>query len=128
MDMEHSVVPIHTPCVPSLANEGEIWRPHLTVDASHSRKHIIAFADEQTPYAKRLPTGVFGCEIWFKMGAAAPADPSELTLLGIDTQSPYTVTYDMESETQIVHYQARWTYDDGEAGAWSKPIKSVISA
>ena len=99
-----------------------ITAPSLTVDTSQRLRHTIAFTDG-TRTAK--PDGVRGCEIWVKLGTA-PTNLDELTFLGLDTRSPYMVSYDGKEAGQMAHYMARWSNSRGETGPWSETVSATI--
>ena len=79
-----------------------------------------------TPTSKAKPEGVLGCEIWVKIGGAAPTDPSELHFLGLDTRTPYTIEYGGEDTGKTAHYMARWSSTRAEQGPWSETASATI--
>lgn len=101
-------------------------RPVATVDTGQRLRHTIAFVDELTPTSRAKPDGVSGCEIWVKVGTA-PADPSELSYLALDTRSPYVAVYDGADAGKIAHYMVRWISTRGESGPWSQTVSGTIT-
>lgn len=72
-------------------------RPFVRVDTSQRLQHTIHFADESSPTSRAKPDGVMGAQVWVKVGPPGdppPADPKELTLLAVDTRTPYTTDFD----------------------------------
>lgn len=101
-------------------------RPVASVDTSQRLRHTIKFRDEATPNNNAKPDGVMGCEIWVKVGNA-PADPSELHFLGLDTRTPYTAEYGGEDAGKIAHYMLRWVNSKGKQGPWSQTVSATIT-
>jgi hypothetical protein len=103
-------------------------RPVAQVDTSQRLRHTITFTDETTPTSLAKPDGVMGCEIWVKVGNAAPADDSELRFLGLDTRSPYTAEYDGGDAGKTAYYMLRWVNGKGEQGPWSQTVSATVTA
>ena len=102
-------------------------RPVASIDTSERLRHVIAFTDEATPTSKARPAGVMGCEIWVKIGTA-PADPSELTFLALDTRTPYTADFAGADGGKAAYYMLRWVSTRGEKGPWSATASATIGA
>ena len=103
-------------------------RPVGKVDNSKRLEHTINFYDESTPNSKKKPDGVRGCEIWFKIGGAPPADPSELSYMATDTKTPYTYAFNGDDGNKTAHYMLRWVNTRGETGPWSETVSVTIGA
>jgi hypothetical protein len=99
-------------------------RPILAVDTSQRLRHTIAFSDEATPNSRAKPDGARGCEIFVKLGGAAPLDLSECTYLATDTRTPYVTEFDGSDANKLAHYIGRWVSTRGEPG----PISETVSA
>lgn len=102
-------------------------RPIGIVDTSQRLQHTISFVDETTPKSKAKPYGVYGCEIWFKIGDTPPADPSELNFAALDTASPYMLVFSGSDVGKTTHYMLRWVNTRGQAGPWSETVSAVIT-
>jgi hypothetical protein len=102
-------------------------RPVATIDTSQRLRHMINFSDETTPTRRAKPEGVIGCQIWVKVGEAAPIDPSELRFLAMDTATPYMASYDGADGGKVAHYMLRWVNRKGETGPWSQTVSATIS-
>jgi len=102
-------------------------RPVATVDTSQRLRHLIHFADEGVPTSKAKPAGAMGAEIWVKIGTA-PADPSELTFLALDTRTPYTADFAGSDGGKTAHYMLRWVNTRGDKGPWSQTVSATIGA
>ena len=109
---------------------GITTRPIGAVDTSQRLRHEIRFTDEATPTSRAKPAGIMGCEIWVKVAAQnePPADPSELSFVGLDTASPYVVEYGGENGGKTAHYMLRWVRSDNEKGPWSETVSATITA
>lgn len=103
-------------------------RPFAQVDTSQRLRHSISFSDETTPGSRARPEGAWGCEIWVKVGGDAPASPSELTFLALDTASPYVAEYGGADAGQTAHYMLRWANTRGGQGPWSQTVSATITA
>lgn len=103
-------------------------RPILSVDTSQRLRHTIAFSDEATPTSVAKPAGVRGCEIFVKVGGAAPLDLSECTYLATDTRTPYLAEYDGSEANQVAHYIGRWVSTRAEPGPLSETVSVTIGA
>lgn len=101
-------------------------RPVGSVSVTDRLRHTVAFVDEATPTSKAKPAGVMGCEIWVKVGATPPVDPSELRFLGLDTRTPYVAEYEGEDAGKPAHYMLRWVNKQGDAGPWSATVTATI--
>ena len=115
---------------PTTPTGGIDTRPVGVVDTSQRLRHEIRFTDEATPTSRAKPAGIMGCEIWVKVAAQnePPADPSELSFVGLDTASPYVVEYGGENGGKTAHYMLRWVRSDNEKGPWSETVSATITA
>ena len=99
-------------------------KPIGQVDTSRRLEHTISFTNEDGAVAK--PTGVRGCQIWYKIGEAA-IDPSQLSYMATDTASPYTQKFNGENAGKNVYYWLRWENTRGETGPWSDVVMATIT-
>ncbi len=102
--------------------------PISNIECSGRLRHKINFADENTPTRKAKPAGVLGAEIWCKVGAPAPTDPSELIFLGLCTRTPFVANFDGAAGGQMAYYWLRWVNGQGEKGPWGEQVNATISA
>jgi hypothetical protein len=98
-----------------------------TLDTSQRLAHTISFMDEETPTKKAKPAGVLGAEIWVKIGDTPPADPSELSFLALDTNTPYLAEYTGAQAGKKAHYMLRWVDTRGDKGPWSETARATIA-
>jgi hypothetical protein len=102
-------------------------RPVLTIDTSQRLRHTVSFTDEATPGRRAKPAGVFGCELWHKIGGTAPLDQKECLPLGTDTASPYLAEYDGTEAGKTIYYMGRWVSTRGEYGPWSTVTTATVT-
>jgi hypothetical protein len=95
----------------------------IRIDTSERQQHTIYFADESGSRAK--PAGVHSCEFFMKKGAP-PTTDAELVYVGLDTRSPFTITFDSSEVGQTVYYRLRWVNTRGVHGPWSEQWSAVI--
>jgi len=69
---------------------------------------------------------VMGAELWVKIGDAPPADPSELSFLALDTNTPYLAEYSGVQAGKKAHYMLRWVSTRGDKGPWSETVSATI--
>lgn len=103
-------------------------QPVLFVDTSRRLQHTIAFRDSASPLSKAKPQGVFGCEIYRKVGGTAPSSVAECQFVGLDSASPYIAEYGAESGGAMVHYLGRWATRSGLVGPTSDVISATVVA
>ena len=101
--------------------------PVASVDFSTRLQHKVAFRDSATPTSKAKPEGVHGCEVWAKIGGAAPKLEKELQYLGICTATPFLKTFEGDLAAQTVYYWLRWANTKGETGPWSTPVSAMVA-
>jgi hypothetical protein len=102
-------------------------KPMANVDTTQRLRHTINFVDELTPTTRAKPDGVQGCEIWTKVGDPAPAGPSEVHYLALDTRTPYVVVFDAADAGKTAYYMLRWISTRGETGPWSATVSGTIT-
>ena len=90
-------------------------------------KHTIHFRDSATPDKKAKPKGVRGCDIYRYVGAASPATLDDYRYVANDSDSPYTINYDIADAGKKVFYLLRWVSTTGEPGEWSETIEATIN-
>ncbi len=101
-------------------------RPVALIDDQQSLCHIIHFMDEESPRLEDKPIDVMGVEIWVKVGDQSPKHLGEMTMLALDTHSPYRVEFRNTQAGQSAFYSLRWVNDSGGKGPWSDLFAGVI--
>ena len=100
--------------------------PQLHLGTGQRLAHTFEIHDVTTPHSKAKPGGVKGCEIWAKVGAPAPTDVSQMTLVGTPSHTPHTLNYTGAQAGQPVTYWPRWINTHDETGPWGDPITGTI--
>lgn len=100
-------------------------RPVGSVDTSQRLQHILRWLDEAT--GKRAkPFGVFGAQIFIKIGGDPPTGLDQMTLLAIDSASPYLTEFNDADGGKIAYYIIRWVMDPD--GSSPGPISETLAA
>lgn len=92
------------------------------------RNHSVVYFDESSGRSKDKPEYIKGCEIWYKIGGAKPADESEFQYLSTDTNTPYILRFRGKDSGKTVHYKLRWVNKKNEPGPWSETISAKIKS
>ncbi len=103
-------------------------QPIAKIGTAIRLQHLIEFWDVATPNSRARPVGVRGCEIWYFIGATAPADVKQYRFLAVDSESPYIATFDGTDAGKSVWYILRWTNTRNQTGPWSAPVMATITA
>jgi hypothetical protein len=121
-------IPVHSDTKRSAV--AEIFsRPLGMVDTSERMRHRISYWDEATPNKRAKPAHTLGCEIWYVLTLpteVTPLEPTAYQSLGLNTASPFMVTYAGKDIGKMAHYMLRWVGTTGEIGAWSDIISATI--
>jgi hypothetical protein len=102
-------------------------KPVLSADTSQRFQITVSFADEGTPTKKAKPPGVMACELWIKVGGAAPVGISECEYLAVDTRTPYLIVFEDADAGKMVHLIGRWVGTTGEKGPVSETLSATVT-
>jgi hypothetical protein len=102
-------------------------RPIGRLESNIGLRHIVQWADDQTPHARRKPEGVHGCELCLKIGDPAPVDDSTATHRVVDTATPYVYDFDPADAGKTAYWMLRWVNPKGEAGPWGVVVSGKIN-
>lgn len=104
-------------------------RPSAVIDIRPSRKHVLRIHDETDvgPF-RRKPHGVYGCEIWVKIGNEPPTSDAELIYVKTSTKNPCLVEFGAEDVGKQAYYRLRWISRDGRVGDWAEIDTATIAA
>jgi hypothetical protein len=100
--------------------------PTGKVDVSVNHQHSIHFKDSKTG-AKAKPEGVYGAEIWTKVGGEAPKADADYTYLDVCTKTPYLAIYEVADVAKNIYYRMRWINTRGKHGPWSTVISGIVT-
>jgi hypothetical protein len=117
--------------LPERAKQGSVHHitekvPTVLVDTANRLQHGIWVRDESSKRKGGKPKGVRVCQLWVKVGGAAPVSESELKYAGSVTRSPYLVHFDGNDAGKPAYYWARWENNRGQTGSWSMMIYATI--
>ncbi|MFY9235144.1 MAG: hypothetical protein WAO58_11885 [Fimbriimonadaceae bacterium] len=103
-------------------------RPVLKIDHSQRQEHTLSWVDETTPTSIAKPAGVYGCQLFLKVGGAAPTGIQECRQVVTDTKTPYTYDFDPEEWGQPAYWIGRWENTRGEPGPISETVTATVVA
>ena len=101
-------------------------QPVVQIDFSIRLQHRIAFTDSASPTSRAKPAGMHGCQIWIKLGGAAPESVKDLQFIATATRTPHTLSFNLEDAGQTVYYWLRWVNRRGQTGPWSRPVSAMV--
>ena len=83
----------------------------------------LHWVDETTPHSRKKPDGVHGCQLWLKIGDAAPVDVTGCALASLDTATPYLYEFEAADAGKTAYWLLRWVSTRGEHG----PLGALVS-
>jgi hypothetical protein len=95
------------------------------IDFSTALQHSIRFSDKDSG-KKAKPDGVYGCELWTKVGGDAPKTETECVFSAIITKNPHTITFDVDDKGKMVYYRMRWINTRGKSGPWGDTFSATV--
>lgn len=81
----------------------------------------LSIRDENTPNARRIPSGVLGAQVFVKIGGAAPTGLEECAFIGLASRYPGQFQLPNNARGSQIWIIARWQNRKGDVG----PISSV---
>jgi hypothetical protein len=99
--------------------------PRGIIDFSIPQWHKIRFRDATSGHRAK-PKGVYGCEIWTKVGGEEPKG-SDYAFLEICTKNSTMITYTPEEVGIKMYYRFRWINRRGKPGPWSAVVSGVVA-
>lgn len=106
-------------------------KPVLRVELKGHRANSVYCAGQVGDAAgtsRGMPNGVSGCELYMKVGGAAPVDETECKYVHLITRSPYKVEFAGADAGKTVYYLARWVNQKGQPGPWSDVTVATVPA
>ncbi len=101
--------------------------PVGVVDTGQKLRHEISWRDSGTPDSRARPQGIFGCQIFYKIGGDAPVDIKECEEAAVDRNSPYLMEFDGADGGKTCWYLLRWILNSGEKGAVSPLFSATVT-
>ncbi len=86
------------------------------------------FKDTSTPTVKKKPFGAVGLEVWQSIGTAPPVAPEATDFVGIQTKSPFALTYNNADAGKTAYVYSRWITRRGLVGPWSTRLDVTVPA
>ncbi len=117
----HPVKPSRSPVHPPVSY------PVLSIDLSVSSAHRIRFRDSEALGSFGRAKTASYCELWYRLGGAAPTGPGDAGLRCNLSRSGQLLAFDVANKGNFVHYFARWVNKKGQQGPWS-PVYSALIA
>lgn len=108
---------------PTVADEPDEL-PVVKIDAAMPLRHEIDFHGENT---KGKPEGAKFVAVYLKIGGDATGDPKDYTLLGQDSEPPYTKQFDATDSGKQAHYLFCWINSSGESGPFKMASATITS-
>ena len=102
--------------------------PIVSIECGNRLQQTLRFVDSATPTRKAKPAGVFGAEIWNKVGTTPPAGEADLRFVAVDSNAPYVLNFDSADGGKTAYYWLRWVSPTGERGPWSEQAQATIAA
>lgn len=100
--------------------------PILSVVAASMLAHIMRYADELTPAARKKPFGAIALELWKFVGTTIPAGPEGCSFHGDITKNPAPIAFGSGDGGKLCTYYARWTTRRGLVGPWSAAVTLTV--
>jgi hypothetical protein len=100
--------------------------PDADVDTSRVGCLTLHFFERGSRHKKGKPEGQHGAEIRWALLDTPPARWDELTHSEIDTNSPFTLTFENDQRGKTVYFALRWENTRGEKGPWSTIQSAII--
>lgn len=118
---------LHIPDPTPTAIAAPETRPMLNIVGAFSGAHVLRYADETTPNARRKPPGVVHMHLAVAISDGIVTNPDEAKFIGNYSTQPIQVHHEPEDSTKTASYFARWVTKRGLMGPWSLPVWMVIA-
>ncbi|MDR0419942.1 MAG: hypothetical protein LBH30_00595 [Prevotellaceae bacterium] len=100
--------------------------PDIDVDTSVIGRLSIHFFERGSRHKKGKPAGQHGAEIRWLLSDTPPTRWDDLTHSEIDTNSPFTLSFEYDQRGKTVYFALRWENTRGEKGPWSEILSAII--
>ena len=87
--------------------------------------HVITLLDSASNKHAH-PHGASACEVWQKIGGAAPVEASELTYIGSTSNAVFATDFVGTDAGKPVYYWMRWVNSRNEKGNWSPMFSANV--
>lgn len=100
-----------------------VTKPVPIVVGYNPLQHVMQIRDESTPASRAKPLGTIACQVWAKVGPAAPASLEDCEMVGVYTKPFLPIDFAAAAGGQKIYYLCRWQTRRGLVG----PLSDVIS-
>jgi hypothetical protein len=81
-----------------------------------------------SPSVKAKPAGAIAMELYAKTSATPITDPTQLVFIGLQTKSPFTISFDSSDGGKQAYIAGRWVTRTGLVGPWSAVVTATVPA
>ena len=100
--------------------------PDSDSDNSVIGRVSIHFFEKGSSHKKAKPAGQHGAEIAWIVSDTPPTRWDELLHSNIDTNSPFTLSFEHDQRGKTLYFALRWENTRGEKGPWSEILSAII--
>jgi hypothetical protein len=100
--------------------------PDFDVNTSVIGHIIIAFFEKGSNHKKAKPVGQHCVEIGWAQSDTPVTRWDELTHSNVDTNSPFTLSFENDQRGKTIYFALRWENTRGDKGPWSTITSAII--
>jgi hypothetical protein len=104
----------------------ETEAPDFDVNTSVLGRIIIAFFAKGSNHKKAKPAGQHCVEIGWALSDTPITRWDELTHSNVDTNSPFTLSFENDQRGKTIYFALRWENTRGDKGPWSAITSAII--
>lgn len=101
--------------------------PILTIIGATPGQLTARYADQNTPSARKKPSGVTQILFFAATSATVVTDPTTLPLKAIETKNPVPLNFDSSDNGKTAYVAARWMTRRGLFGPWSAIVHFTVA-
>jgi hypothetical protein len=102
--------------------------PALTITQALPLQTVVAYRDQlASPSVKSKPYGVTALQLFASASATPITDPTLLNFIGVNTKSPFAITWDSSKKGMQGYFAARWQTRKGLVGPWGPIVNFTIA-
>lgn len=103
--------------------------PNLTIVSASTLTQVIRSRDSMAaPSVKAKPAGAVALQLYGTASATPVTDPTALKFLGLQTKTPFQVSWTSGDAGKQAYYAARWVTRTGLVGPWSSIVSFTVAA
>lgn len=101
--------------------------PVLSIPSMINLGLIMRYRDSlASPSVKAKPAGAIAAEVYVKTSATPIVDPTLLTFAGLQTKSPFTLSFTSGDIGKQAYVVARWVTRKGLVGPWGAIVAATV--